>query len=395
MSTIAMHDITEPRANAFLSHGFRPFFLLGALWAIGSLVLWILAFALGIEIPSRFDPMSWHIHEMLFGFVMAAIAGFLLTAIPNWTVRLPVRNAPLAGLVTLWILGRVVTLFSAALPVWLALAGDLAFPMALIAVAGREIVAGRNWRNLLMLVPISLFGLANLLMHVEAMGFDVPTGIGWRLGLGAVIVLIAIVGGRIIPSFTRNWLAKRPGAKLPAPFGWVDRVALLAIVLALLCWVVQPDFQAVGLVLLAVSVLHFWRLSRWRGMATGAEPLLVILHVAYAWLPIGIGLLGLSVLDLGVPQSAAIHALTAGTAATMILAVMTRATRGHTGRDLVADRATSCAYLFINLAAMTRVIAAFAKDWTMPLLGVSAIFWIAAFAFFVSAYAGMLVGPRK
>jgi uncharacterized protein involved in response to NO len=394
MSSI-VQDITEPPPSAFLSYGFRPFFLIGALWAIGSLAIWILALASGFEIPSRFDPMSWHIHEMLFGFVMAAIAGFLLTAIPNWTGRPPISGLPLAGLVVLWILGRIAVLSSAMLPTWLAIATDLAFPAALIAAASREIVAGRNWRNLLMLIPVSLFGLANLLMHAEALGWAVPVGLGWRLGLGAVIALIALVGGRIVPSFTRNWLMKRGRTVLPAPFGWVDRVALLALVLGFLCWAVRPDFWGVGLVLLTASGLHFWRLSRWKGHATAADPLLAILHVAYAWLAIGTGLLGLSVLDPGVPESAAIHALTAGAAATMILAVMTRATRGHTGRELVADRATSLVYLMVNLAAVMRVIATFASDWNMALLNLSAFLWFAAFALFVCAYGNMLVSPSR
>jgi uncharacterized protein involved in response to NO len=212
-------------------------------------------------------------------------------------------------------------------------------------------------------------------------------------------VLIAVVGGRIVPSFTRNWLAKRRDTGLPAVFGVVDRAALLGIVLVLPAWALLPEHAVVGGLLLVVAALHAWRLARWQGLATRSEPLLLILHLGYAWLPLGLGLLGLATLDLGgvatgVPQSAAIHALTAGAAATMILAVMTRATRGHTGRDLVSDRATNCVYLLINFAAVTRVVAAFAPDLTMPLLSASAFFWVAAFLLFVVAYAGMLVGPR-
>ena len=165
--------------------------------------------ATGYAPPSRLDPLAWHIHEMLFGFVMAAIAGFLLTAIPNWTRRLPVSGGPLAVLVALWLLGRIACLASALLPPWLAIAADLSFPAALIGVVAGEIIAGRNWRNLPLVAPVTVLGIANLLMHLEAVGMSVPPGLGWRLGLAAIIVLISVVAGRIVPSFTQNWLAKR------------------------------------------------------------------------------------------------------------------------------------------------------------------------------------------
>src|SRR5665213_499244 len=197
---------------AFLTQGVRPFFLAAGLWAAVALALWIVMLVMGIAVPSRFDPLTWHIHEMLFGFVMAAIAGFLLTAIPNWTGRLPVSGGPLALLAALWLLGRIACLVSALVPVWIATAADLTFPVALVGVVLREIIAGRNWRNLAVVAPVSVLGIANLLMHLEANGVAVPSGLGWRLGLAAVIVLISVMAGRIVPSFTRNWLAKRPRA---------------------------------------------------------------------------------------------------------------------------------------------------------------------------------------
>ena len=157
-------------------------------------------------------------------------------------------------------------------------------------------------------------------------------------------------------------------------------------------WALFPGFRPIGLVLLLGAALNFWRLLRWRGGATAAEPLLFILHIGYAWLVLGAGLLGLSLLDADLPLSAAIHALTAGAIGSMILAVMTRATRGHTGRDLAADRSTRVIYILVSLAAITRVAAAFGADWTMPLLVVSACFWIAAFGGFVLSYGPMLIG---
>jgi uncharacterized protein involved in response to NO len=220
-------------------------------------------------------------------------------------------------------------------------------------------------------------------MHLEADGIAVPAGLGWRLGLAAVMILISVVAGRIVPSFTRNWLAKRRASDLPSVHDAVDRIALGSLHAGLLGWVFAPAFRPIGGFLLLAAAFNLWRLWRWRGGATAAEPLLLVLHVGYAWLVFGAGLLGLAMLDAGVPLSAAVHALTVGTAGTMILAVMTRTTRGHTGRALSADRTTSLIYILVTLAAIGRVAVGFGPGWTMPLLIVSACFWIAAFGLFV------------
>ncbi|HXZ02828.1 MAG TPA: NnrS family protein [Stellaceae bacterium] len=378
----------------FLAQGFRPFFLAAGVWSAAALALWIVLFAAGAALPSRFDPLAWHIHEMLFGFVMAAVAGFLLTAIPNWTRRLPVSGAPLALLLGLWLLGRAACLVSALLPSSLAIAADLSFPAVLLAVVAREIVAGRNWRNLPMVAPVTVLAVADLLMHLEAVGASVPPGLGWRLALAAVIVLISVVAGRIVPSFTRNWLAKRGDPDLPAVHGAIDRAALGTLHAGLVGWAFFPAERALGWLLLLGAALNLWRLLRWRGGATAEEPLLLVLHVGYAWLALGAGLLGMAELDADLPPSAAIHALTAGAIGTMVLAVMTRVARGHTGRALSADRATSLIYVLVGLAALARVVAVFAGAWTLPLLVVSAGLWVAAFAGFVLRYGPMLLLPR-
>ena len=352
-------------------------------------------FATGAALPSRFDPLSWHIHEMLFGFVMAAVAGFLLTAIPNWTKRLPIRGIPLALLAGLWLLGRIACLISALMPAWLAIAADLAFPAVLASVVAREIITSKNRRNLPIVASVTVLGIASLLMHLEADSVAVPSGLGWRLGLAAVIVLISVMAGRIVPSFTRNWLAKRQIANLPAASGAIDRAALGVLHVGLFTWVFLPEFQPVGVILLLGAALNLGRLSRWCGAATAAEPLLLVLHVGYGWLVLGVALLGFAMLDPDLPQSAAIHALTAGTIGTMTLAVMTRATRGHTGRALAADRATIAIYLLVNVAATVRVAAAIGEPWTMPLLVASGILWIGAFALFVLCYGPMLLFPEN
>ena len=384
--------------TAFLTLGFRPFFLAAGLWSAAALALWIAMLVVGAAVPSRFDPLAWHIHEMLFGFVMAAIAGFLLTAIPNWTGRPAVSGLPLATLAGLWLLGRVACLESALVPAWLAIAADLAFPSLFVAIAAREIIVGRNWRNLPLIAPIAVLGAANLVMHLETQGIILSAGLGWRLGLSGIVVLISVVAGRIVPSFTRNWLARRAephAGHLPPSHGWIDRGALGFLHAGMLGWAILPDFRPFGLILVLGAALNFWRLFRWRGGATFAEPLLFVLHVGYAWLALGALLLGLAALGADVPQSAAIHALTAGAIGTMTLAVITRVALGHTGRPLAADRATALIYVLVNLAAALRIAAVVGDAWATALLVASASLWIGAFGLFVIGYGPMLLRPRR
>lgn len=382
------------RLHAVFSYAFRPLFLAAASWAIVSIAVWLAMYLGYLQLPTRFDPLAWHIHEMLFGFVMAAVGGFLLTAISNWTNRLPVRGFLLALLASLWLLGRMACLISGDLPAWLAMAADLSFPTVLFAVAAREIIAGRNWRNLRMTAPLAVFILADLLMHFESLGFAVPTGLGWRLGVAAPILLISVVGGRIIPSFTGNWLIKRHVTRLPAPHGVVDICAIGVLHTGIILWAVLPDFRLTGMILVVGAALNAWRLARWAGSETLAEPLLFILHVGYGWMVAGVALLGLSLLHIGVPVASAIHALTAGAIGTMILAVMPRVTLGHTGRAVTASRATVAIFILITAAAVTRVAASWSTEAAMTLLALSGICWIAAFGLFGIVYGPMLLTPR-
>jgi uncharacterized protein involved in response to NO len=380
--------------SAMWTLAFRPFFLAASLWAALALMLWIGLFMTGTALPSRFDPLTWHIHAMLFGFVFAAIAGFMLTAIANWTGRPPVRGAALAGLLAVWLLGRILDLSSTFVPLWLTAAIDLAFPFLLSAIAAREIIAARNWRNLMMPVPIAVLGIADLLMYLELSGLEVPVGLGWRLALAAIIALITAIGGRIIPAFTRNWLVGRGESRLPAGHGLVDRMALATLHAGLVGWAFLPASRLVGGLLLLAALVNLWRLARWRGWATAAEPLLAILHAGYAWIVMGAALLGAGLLSNLVPEAAAIHAFTAGAIGTMVLAVMTRVSRGHTGRPLHSDRTTSLIYAAVTFAGVTRVAAALWTAFSMPLLGSSALLWVASFLLFAAAYGPMLVSPR-
>ncbi|MCK9553917.1 NnrS family protein [Aquamicrobium sp.] len=378
---------------ALLSYGFRPFFLLGALYAGLVVLAWLPIFSGTIETSSTFTPVDWHVHETMFGYLAAIITGFLLTAIPNWTGRLPVRGAPLLALVLLWLAGRFAVFFSAEIG-WIAAAIiDCAFLVAVAASAAKEIVAGRNWRNLMVLVPVTVFLLANVLFHVEA-GLGGSSDYARRLAIGAAVMLIVIIGGRIIPSFTRNWMVRENPGRLPVPFNRFDKITLLICAIALLLWTVAPDGMMAGLVLCLAGVLHLARLARWAGDRTLRDPLVLILHLGYLFVPAGLLLAGISALDpASVPAVAALHAFGVGAIGTMTLAVMTRATLGHTGRDLRADVPTRLIYAAIVLAALARIIAAFMPD-DIGLLHLSAGLWALAFFGFCLRYGGMLLQPK-
>ncbi len=383
------------RMPPLLTAGFRPFFLAAAAWATLSMAAWMPMFSGQLELPSRFDPLSWHIHEMLFGFVMATVGGFLLTAIPNWTGRAPVAGTPLAVLAGLWLLGRVVCVFSAMIPAGLVIAGDLAFAVALEVVAAHELIAVGNRRNYPLLAPVVLLAIANLLTHLQALGMAVPIGLGWRLGIAVVIVLISVIGGRIVPAFTSNWLGARGLTPVAPSIPWLEIAARGTLIVALLGWVLLPDWRPLGVLLLAAAALNLARLARWRGIATLEEPLLLVLHVGYLWLVVGVTLLGLSLISDVVPPAAAVHALTAGAMGTMTLAVMTRATLGHTGRVLRADKVTMLIYALASASALLRIVAAWVIDGQMDLYDVAALAWVGAFALFAAEYGPMLLAPRR
>ncbi|TFL17259.1 NnrS family protein [Jannaschia formosa] len=396
MSATSAEQMRAWRGPALLTYGFRPFFLLGAIWAALAMTLWALALAGVLALPTRLDPVSWHAHAFLFGYLGAVIAGFLLTAVPNWTGRLPVVGWRLGALVLLWATGRLAIMVSAVLPVWAAPAIDLAFPIVLGAVILREIVAGRNWKNLIVLALLGVFAIANLVFHVEAArGAFAAQGCGLRLGLSAGIGMIALIGGRIVPSFTRNWLVKRGVAALPVPpMQGFDKATLLATLAALLLWTVLPAAWASGAALLAIAVLHGLRLARWQSHRTGAEPLVWVLHAAYALVPLGALTLGLAILapDL-IGQAAAQHVWMGGAVGLMTLAVMTRATLGHTGQALSADRMTVLIYALLIGSVAARLTAG-----VLPAhLGyeISAVLWITAFAGFAIVYGPALALPKE
>lgn len=375
-----------------LHYGFRPFFFLAALHAGLAIPAWLGAYFWGYGVGGPFGGMQWHAHEMLFGYLGAVIAGFILTAIPNWTGRLPLSGMPLLVLVGLWLAGRAACLFSA--DPWLAMAVDLAFPATLGFAIWREVVAGRNWKNAPVAVMITLLGFANAFDHLGHMGI-LHHDLGQKLAITVAAMLIALIGGRIVPSFTRNWLVKEGSSSLPAPSGGIDKAALALTAAALIGWIVLPGNALAGTVLLGAGAMLAVRLARWRGEATVREPILLILHVGYGWLALAFSLLGLSALaPETVPHAAALHALTAGAVGTMTLAVMTRASLGHTGRQIDADRYVVAMYVMVSAGAVLRVAAPFAGDWNVHVLGGGGGLWSGAFLLFALRYAPVLFSRR-
>ena len=374
---------------AILSYGFRPFFLGAGGFAVLAMTLWIGALTLGWDIGGSYGALNWHAHEMLFGYGTAALAGFMLTAIPNWTGRLPVAGRPLLGLVLVWVAGRLVMLAPDAIGLPAALVIESAFLPLLALAAGREIVSGRNWKNLKILAGLTGLLLANAGFHVSVVVCGSAPDAS-RVAVAIYVLLVALVGGRIVPSFTRNWLARAGAAKLPQPFGRFDIAALVVLLVASLAWAIAPLGLATAVLALAAAAIHAIRLWRWRGWATLEEPLLFGLHTAYACIPLGLAAVAAAALGALSPASA-LHVLTVGVIGNMTLAVMTRASRGHTGRPLAASKRTALSYLALLLATVSRPFAEILPDHYHLLLGASAACWLIGFGLFLAEYGPMLV----
>jgi uncharacterized protein involved in response to NO len=395
MATIALHEPRRQEGLAFLSAGFRPFFLLAAAWAAIAVPVWLAAYVHGYVLPGSLPAMTWHAHEMIYGYALAAVTGFLLTAIPNWTGRLPIRGLPLAALVALWLAGRLALLTSAWIGPELAALIDLSFLVVLIATVAREVTAAKSFHNLPVLAILGLLLAGNVLVHLHALDIAYTSALGNRIGVATLIVLISLIGGRIIPSFTRNWLAKsRPDVRVPAPHDGLDTACLLVVVAALVTWVALPATSIANALTIAGGVAAAIRLSRWRGIATVREPLLFVLHVGYAWVAIGLALLGLNGFLEWAPPGAPLHALTVGAIGTMTLAVMTRASLGHSGHALRAGGGTIAIYALVTLAALLRVTAPFTFN-VAEFTAFAGVAWSAAFGLFAILYSPVLFRKRS
>lgn len=392
--TSSAEQMRRYKGHPLFSFGFRPFFLAGAIIAAIVPIITALGMSGAVDFGFAGGVLNWHAHEMVYGFLSAIIAGFILTAVPNWTGRLPLMGTGLAGLFFLWLAGRAALLLSGNLNGLVIGLIDSSFLLLLDVFLWREVLRGKNWRNAPVCVLVFFFAIGNVIWHFEiARGSSGTTAI--HFGIAMVAILLSLIGGRVTPSFTRNWLAKSGLEPINAPFSVLDKIAIAVLVTGLLLWVFAPYPIAAGAVLLLAGGLHILRLARWQGWRTFAEPLITILHVGYCWLAVSIILLAASLLwPTAIPSVVALHALTAGAMGVMTLAVMTRATLGHTGRVLSADTVTLVIYALVNLGAITRVAAAYLPMPYTSALMLSGLLWGGAFGLFAIVYGRLLLLPR-
>lgn len=388
--------------ETILSRGYRPFFLLAAIQAPVAMALFLLwigvhhAGGMVVNLSITMAPHMWHAHEMLFGFTVAVVAGFFLTAVPSWTGTAPPVGGKLILVVLTWLAGRLALAFSAHLPVLLTAVLDLSLLAVLFILLTMAI--SKNWslRNAVFLPIVALLFIANLLFHLEVLGaYDEGFATGMRLGLDAIILLLMIIGSRIVPAFTTNVLRSQGETHLPVSYAWLDNVGLASVGLLVFADLFAPAHPATGCLALAAAAANGFRFMGWQGHRTLRQPIVWILHTGFLWLVGGLMLKGLAILDLGISHATAVHALTAGAIGSMTLAVMTRAALGHTGRPLVAGPGTTAAYLLVTIGAMVRVaVPIWLPAWYNEGILVAGAAWMTAFALYAILYAPVLTGPR-
>jgi uncharacterized protein involved in response to NO len=378
---------------ALARKGFRPFFLLAAGHACAIVPLWILVLTGAVRPGAYLDPTSWHVHEMVFGFAAAVVAGFLLTAVGNWTKRETLVGAPLLGLSALWLAGRTAMVAPGLFPRGVTAAVDLAFLPVLGAVLGRPLVTAGNRRNLVMLAPLGGLFAANVVMHAGALGL-IARGDASRAHLVAVdlvIVLVVILSGRVFPMFTRNATGATDVRSHPA----LDRIAVASTGALAIADAIDPHGRAAATFAALAAVFAAARAARWGTRHTLRVPLLWILHLGYAWVPAGLLLRALAAVVPQIPPSLGTHALTVGAIGSLTLGMMARVSLGHTGRPLVAPRAAVWGFRTITAAAIVRVfLQLLAPAAYLTSLVVAAVLWTVAFLTYLLSYAPILAAPR-
>lgn len=391
---MAIPRVRNYRGPGIFSYGFRPFFFFGAVQASLVMLVWLPLFYGTVEISSLFGAVQWHSHEIFFGYLAAIITGYLFTSVPNWSGRMPLQGAPLLLLLLVWMAGRVAVSFSAYLGWELTLVIDLAFLTLVVFVIGNEIISGRNWRNLKILLPATVFWLANLGFHLEA-HVDGMAFYSERLALSVAITLIMLIGGRIVPSFTRNYLARQSPGRLPTPFGRFDIAATSLAVIALGAWILLPAGIVVAALMGIAGILHLIRLARWAGERVAGDFVVAILHVSYLFIPAGFLLLALSnTWPADISPVAGIHALGVGAIGSMTLSVMIRSTVSLTGGVLKTNMKIRLILMLVWIAALARIAAALYAPAMDILLEIAAAAWVLAFAGFSAAFAPMLFRRR-
>ena len=386
-------------AHALFSYGFRPFFLGAGVYALIVMGIWIAWLAMQMPGWTMFgsSPFAWHAHEMIFGFAAAALAGFLLTAVPNWTGALPLSGPPLMLLFAVWLLGRMAMLAAGLLgPVTVAVV-DLAFLPMLGVSAARQLFVKPAARNVMLLAVLAALVGANVAYHLASSGIWPGQEFGGlRFALMLLVLMIAIIGGRVIPAFTHNWLhLNSASARMPQRLTWLDAAAIVSVALVAALQLLPAPEWVQGCIALFAAVVNAARLFLWRGARTWQAPIVFVLHVGYAWLVVGLLLMSAAAFNSGLTSIPAEHAFGAGAVATMIMAIMTRASLGHTGRAIIAPKAVVLGYGLLTLAAFLRVFGVgIGPAHYLEVLQVAGLAWMAAFGLFVIVYAPILLMPR-
>lgn len=375
---------------------FRPFFLFGAAYGAVATAAWAAIWQGWLPFPAWLVPSLWHAHEMLFGFVAAAVAGFLLTASPVWTGRTALAGRPLAALTALWVLGRVAMMAVGLLPMPLVAVIDCAFLPAVALVLARTVLGTGQYRNYGVVALVGVLALANVAVHAQALGLTaVSAPRALRFTVDVVVVLIVVIGGRITPAFTANALLRDGSTAQVRSWAWLDRFAVTAAVLVALADLLAPRSLASGCLAATAGLAVAARMAGWQTVRTWRDPLVWSLHAGMAWVVIGFLLVAAGDLGGAVPPTAGLHALTAGSMGAMIMAVVTRVSLGHTGRMLVLPEGMVLAYVLVHIGAVLRVTAAVATASAPgPLLLAAGLMWAAAFVLFAGRYAPILWRPR-
>ncbi|MEE8350676.1 MAG: NnrS family protein [Rhodospirillales bacterium] len=382
------------RVSAFFSYGFRPFFLFAGLHAVLAMAAWM-AWRAGLPIDTDFAPVGWHTHEMLFGYTAAAFAGFILTASPSWTGKPPVQGRPLAVLAALWLSGRAAVWFSATLPPLLVAGADLSFWIFLFFLIS-QMLKGGAFRHAVFLLFIGVLMLANAMVHLERLGLGEDTmAAGHMMALNTYILLIVIIGGRTIPSFTRNALRTDADPDPLPTRNIIDRGAMLLTLAVVVVDLAAPGDVVAGWVAVAAALANGLRLAGWQGWRVLNQPILWVVHLGYLWLVAGLALKGYANLTGALSAGTALHILTVGAIGSVTLGIMTRAGLGHTGRPLQVPTAITVAYIVLSLSTVIRVAGPL---WWPEHFGAAVMAagagWCLTYAIFVGVFWPILTRPR-
>lgn len=389
---------TEQQLPPLLRLGFRPFFLLGGIFAVLAIAIWILSLNALIQFSPVNGMFWWHSHEMLFGFAPAVIAGFLLTAVQNWTGVASVKGKKLLFLVMLWLLARLLLVANLGLPIWLVMLVDLAFLPAVGIFLAIPLIKVGQQRNMVFLPLLLLMTIANLFTYFPYLSSDQSLAASWSMQgfhgmVMLVTLLVALLGGRVIPMFTANGTQ----TEKVLPLKWLEQSAMASLVVIFVLLISGlSEYRIVlgGLCALA-AVLHFYRVLRWRPWVTLGAPLVWVLHFTIIFIPIGLGMMALHFFGAAFTLSTALHSLTVGVIGGMILAMMSRVSLGHTGRALKTSALINFAFFAIIITALLRsVVVALLPAYSVNLWLVSGILWCLAFSCFVWVYLPILSSPR-